>query len=330
MKKILILGGTNFIGRNLVERLLNIAEYEITLFNRQQTHSNLFPAVSKIKGDRDTDDIRQIENIKWDFIIDLSCYYPHSLKNVFNSLNNINKYIFISTCSVYDNHNIHTLLKNERSKILSCNSYQRTDRTPESYGNRKAECERLLYDSGLSYVILRPALIFGKYDPTDRFYYWLYQIKKMNTLLLPENGERLFSTTYVSDLVETIIQSLKQNMSSNVYNVITNPKTSISQLVEHTRQILKSDFSIINGSAEFLKENKVAQWTDMPLWLNGDHFTFSNIKFTHELGIKTFDFKIAIEKTIDYYDNLNWPEPNYGMTEKMRRGLISKLKNYSL
>ena len=326
MKKILIFGGTNFIGRNLVERLLNIEEYEITLFNRQQTHSKLFPTVSKIKGDRETDDIKQIETTKWNYVIDLSCYFPDSLKNALDSLNNLDKYIFISTCSVYDNENNLTLLRNEESKILSCNSDQKTDRTTESYGNRKAECERILNDSGLSFAILRPALVFGKYDPTDRFYYWLYQIKRMNILLLPENGERIFSTTYVSDLVETIIQSLEQNSSSGVYNVITNPKTSISQLVAHARQVLKSDFSIINSSAEFLKKNNVAQWIDMPLWINGDHFTYSNKKFTEELGIKTTDFKKAIENTIHYFDNLNWPEPNYGMTEIIRQKLIIKAK----
>jgi len=326
MKKILILGGTNFIGRNLVERLLELKEYDITLFNRQLTHPNLFSGVKKIKGDRETPEIKQIEGENWNYIIDLSCYFPNALKSIFNSIKAVDKYIYISTCSVYDNESNQTILRNEQSKILDCNSEQKTDENPETYGNRKAECERQLMESGIAYTILRPALVFGNYDPTDRLYYWLYQVKKMNVLLLPESGERIFSTTYVNDLVETIVQSLVQNTGSQVFNVITNPTTSIKQIVDFANDFFKSKYSIVNAPAKFLKENDIAQWTDMPLWINGDFFTYSNQKLKKELGISLTDFKTGINRTIGYYDKLKWPIPKYGMTEIKRQELIEKIK----
>lgn len=329
MKRILILGGTNFIGRNLVEKLLESNEYEITLFNRQRTYSYLFPEINKIKGDRETNEIRQITGKNWNYVIDLSCYYPNSLERVLNSIGSLEKYIFISTCSVYENENNYTILRNEQSKILTCSSEQKTDRNPETYGNRKAECEQILKKSGFPYVILRPALVYGKYDPTDRLYYWLYQIKMNNVLLLPENGERLFSTTYVSDLVSAIIQSLKSDVQSEIYNVITHPKTSIKQIIDLASQSIKNNNSIVNGSVEFLKQNGINQWTDMPLWINGDHFTYTNKKLKEDLGIKITDFKISLLKTIEYYDNLNWQEPKYGMTESKRQGLVKKIKSYA-
>lgn len=326
MKRILILGGTQFIGRNLVKRLLDIDEYEITLFNRQRTQSNLFPEVDKIRGDRETNDVAQIKNERWDYVIDLSCYYPDSLRRVLDAINHLAQYIFISTCSVYNLESDRQALKNEQSKTLSCTADQETDRTPETYGNRKAACERILSDSGLPHVILRPALVFGKYDPTDRLYYWLHQAKEKNTLLLPENGERVFSTTYVSDLVETIIKVLEQKTSHGTYNVITNPKTSISQIIHLAQQSLKTDFSIVNASADFLLHHDISQWTDMPLWINGDHFTFSNKKLKTELAIEVTEFKRGIEDTIDYYKNLNWPEPEYGIPEPRRLELIEEAK----
>lgn len=328
MKRVLILGGTNFIGRNLVEKLLEINNYEVTLFNRQCTHSDIFPNINKIKGDRETDEIRQIKNVKWNYVIDLSCYYPDSLKSVLDCLIKVDKFIFISTCSVYDHEGNQSTLKNEQSELLSCDARQRIDRNPETYGNRKAECERILKDSGLAYTILRPALVYGKYDPTDRLYYWLYQVKMNNVLLLPENGLRLFSTTYVSDLVEAIIQCL--NLSkSETFNVITNPRTSIKQIIHLASQTIKTDNSIINVSADLLKREGVSQWTDMPLWINGDYFTYTDQKIKERLGIRMTQFKMSLDKTIEYFDSINWPQPKYGMTEKTRQKLIKKMKNYS-
>ena len=78
--KILILGGTSFIGRNLVEQLIQQDQYQLTLFNRGQTNNHLFPNLNFIQGDRNTDDILQIGNQNWDYVIDVSCYFPDSLQ----------------------------------------------------------------------------------------------------------------------------------------------------------------------------------------------------------------------------------------------------------
>ena len=143
----------------------------------------------------------------------------------------LDKYIFISTCSVYDNETDQSILKDEQSNILTCNPSQKTNKLPATYGNRKSECERIIIKSRIPYVILRPALVYGKYDPTDRLYFWLYQVKKKDTLLIPENGNRYFSTTYVLDLVEAITQSVILNGVLGVFNVVTKPKSSIKDLV---------------------------------------------------------------------------------------------------
>lgn len=326
MKKVLVLGGTNFIGRTLVEQLIELGDYEITLFNRQLNNSTLFPELNKIKGDRETDDIKQISTQSWNYVIDLSCYYPHVLNSTISALKQVDQYVFISTCSAYNNEDKKGFLKKEQADLLSCNVEQQTDRNPESYGNRKAECERILGLSGISHTILRPALVFGKYDPTDRLYYWLYQVKKCNTLLLPDKGERLFSTTYCKDLVETIIKSMSSAHNSETLNVISNPTTSIAQIVNIAKQYLKQGFFIVDAPQNFLQENNINQWIDMPLWINGDHFTYSNQKLKEALRINPTNFSSAIEQTIAYYDHLNWPEPTYGLNEQTKQALIKKLE----
>ncbi len=252
----LILGGTNFIGRNLVEYLWQLGEYEVTLFNRQITRTDLFPKIHKIKGTRESKDIEQVADVKWHSIIDLSCYYPDDLQSLLSCIENIEQYIFVSTCSVYNSLKHKELFRDEEAATLRCSYEQRTDGSVASYGHRKAECERILQDSGLPYTILRPALVFGKYDPTDRLYYWLHQVKSKNQLLLPEMGERLFSTTYVLDIVRSILQTLSNAPSHQIFKFISNPNTSFKQIVLSARQLLQSDFKIVNGSAEYLASHE--------------------------------------------------------------------------
>jgi len=101
--KILILGGTEFVGRQLVEDLSKDSSIELYLFNRGKTNADLFPKVQRIIGDRETKDIEQLRQHQWDYIIDFSSYFPQSLSNTLEVINqDVKKYIYISTISVYD------------------------------------------------------------------------------------------------------------------------------------------------------------------------------------------------------------------------------------
>ncbi len=327
MEKILILGGTNFIGRNLVDRLLGHNQYKITLFNRGITNPGLFPGIRKMKGDRNISDVNLISKENWDYIIDLSCYYPDSLIKVINSLkNDVQKYIFISTCSVYDHELNKKILRGEDSLIRDCNDKDRVDSSINTYGKRKAECERLLQKSGLRYTIFRPALVYGEYDNTDRFYYWLYQINKSKELMIPNNGENLFSVTYVKDLIQVIINSINSGSKSDIYNVTTYLKLSISRITEMSSKLLNSYPKLYNANSEFLNDNRIAQWTDLPLWLDCDYFTYDNAKIISNLKMEITDFEISLKETIDYYNNMNWKEPKSGISDKLKHKLIDKLK----
>lgn len=319
--KLLILGGTQFIGRNLVQALIESGEYAITLFNRQKTAVNLFPNVPVIKGDRETDDVQQIAAQHWDVVIDCSCYYPADLERVLDNLASKPKqYVFISTCSVYDSENMEPL-KDESARMLSCTTEQRSDRTNATYGNRKIACEQILKASGIPHTILRPALVYGPHDHTDRFYYWLYQVKKNNPILLPDRGERRFSISYVHDLVAIIIFSIK-NVISSTYNIISQPQTSILSIIQTAQKLLNTSPTLLHAPANFLLKENVAQWTDMPLWINGDHFTYTNQKLLSALNINLSDFEASVLATIQHYDSIGWPEPKYGMTEERRQELM--------
>ncbi len=326
MEKLLVIGGTNFIGRNLLEKLIELDRYELTLFNRGETNPHLFPQISKIRGDRYSNDIDQIGKQDWDYVIDLSCYYPKSLERILKNLNTkLKRYIFISTCSVYDNDMNTSVLRDEDAPILPCSPEQREDMSTASYGHRKAECERILEQSDVNHIILRPSLVYGRYDNTDRLYYWLYQVKQTDELIVPNHGESVFSITYVHDLVNAIINGIVETPNNETFNVTTLPTCSIKQLIDCSADLLKKQPIRRNASSEFLKANDVNQWMDLPLWLDCDYYTYDNSRITNGMDIRFTNVNESISQTINHYHNLGWPEPMFGMPETRKSELIKRL-----
>jgi 2'-hydroxyisoflavone reductase len=326
MDKILILGGTHFIGRNLIEKLLEINTYDITLFNRQKTSPDLFPDLKKIRGDRETDDINKVTNTDWDFVIDLSCYFPVTLNDFIKKLKGkVGRYIFISTISVYDlEQNSNSEILTESFKIQNCSEEETKDISSETYGKRKAECERILSQTEwLEKIILRPSIIYGKYDTTDRLYYWLDRIKQRNPFIVPNCKSEKVTLTYVKDLVNIIIKSLIIQNHSTTYNSSTHQPFTLSEIIDKISNIKSSKIEMTN---EQLLDNKIKPEEDIPLWFNLQ-LAISNEKLLRDFEISLTSFDQSIKDTIKYYDHLNWPFCNAGFDYHKEKMLISKYKD---
>jgi 2'-hydroxyisoflavone reductase len=148
MKSILILGGTRFIGRVFIEKLLTEElPYKITIFNRGQTNSNLFPEIEQITGDRETEDIEKLGTRDWDYVVDFSGYFPNSLGRLLQILKGrVGRYIYTSTVSVYDLDNAPMDIPlPESTARLVCSPEMREHKTDFAYyGQQKAACEEEL------------------------------------------------------------------------------------------------------------------------------------------------------------------------------------------
>jgi 2'-hydroxyisoflavone reductase len=311
MKSVLILGGTQFIGRNLVEHLLHSGEWDLTLFNRQKTHSDLFPQVKKLRGDRETADIDQLRSGNWDCVIDLSAYYPDSFQRLVDLLNGrVDRYVFVSTLSALRPSLNDELVLDEHQPTLDCDAGQRVDMTVSSYGNRKAECERVLQRTdGLDHVILRPSLVYGQHDPTDRFYYWLYRAHKGLPILLPDAGIDAITLTYVRDLVKVLLRSLTISSHGFVYNVVTHPPLSLSAMLGEWSETVNA----IPVEASKLLSLGIRPGQDIPLWFGGS-FKVSQEKLIRDFGLPFTSFKQSVVETSRYYESLGWPAPKVGLS----------------
>jgi len=262
---LLILGGTVFLGRHLVEVALR-QQHQVTLFNRGQHNPELFPQVEKLRGDRDGS-LDILAGRRWDAVIDTCGYLPRLVNASARLLANaVECYVFISSISVYAEPPYEGM---DESAPLSSMEDETTEQiSGETYGPLKVLCERAVEDVfQQGALVIRPGLIVGPHDPTDRFTYWPSRIARGGEVLAPDDPSRLTQFIDVRDLAAWII-SLLENAQSGTFNA-TGPATplTLGELFTCCREVAQTDATFTWVSEDYLLANNVAPYTELPLWL---------------------------------------------------------------
>lgn len=260
--KILIIGGTRFIGRHLVTSA-RARGHEVTLFNRGKSNPSLFRRIQNIRGDRERD-LDQLTG-QWDAVIDTCGYLPRVVRLSAEALKDkVSKYVFISSVSVYNNFSKIGIQESDAVGTLADESVEEI--TGETYGPLKALCEKVVQDLyGARSLIIRPGLIVGPHDPTDRFTYWPLRIAKGGDVLAPDRPDAMAQFIDARDLADFIIRLLDQNVSGT-FNAVGHPVT-LNTVFETCKRISKSNANFKWAPVDFLEKNNVAPWSDMPIWV---------------------------------------------------------------
>ena len=263
--KILILGGTRFLGRHLVEAALARA-HTITLFNRGQSNPGLFPQVETITGERETS-LGLLSGRAWDAVIDTCGYVPRIVRLSAQALkDSVESYVFISSISVYADNSKIGINESDLAGRLEDTSIEEI--TGETYGPLKALCEETVQAAlpGRA-LIIRPGLIVGPHDPTDRFTYWPVRVARGGPLLAPEKPGVPVQIIDVRDLSEFILK-LVEVKAAGTYNA-TGPdyELGLGNLLEACKTVSSSDALFKWAPVNFLAANKVEPWSDLPVWI---------------------------------------------------------------
>ncbi len=260
--KILIIGGTRFVGRHLVNSA-RAHGHEVTLFNRGTSNPGLFRRVKAIQGDREKD-LDQL-TAEWDAVIDTCGYLPRVVRLSAEVLKEkVGRYVYISSISVYASFKKIGIKESDAVGTLADESLEEI--TGETYGPLKALCEKVVQDVyGPRSLIIRPGLIVGPHDPTDRFTYWPLRIAKGGDVLVPDNPSAMTQFIDARDLADFIIKLIDQNVSGT-FNATSNPVT-LSTVFETCKRLSKSNAKFKWAPVDFLEKNNVAPWSDMPIWI---------------------------------------------------------------
>lgn len=258
---LLVLGGTKFLGRAVVEAAL-AGGHEVTTFTRGKTNPELFPEVEELHGDRDGG-LGALEGRSWDAVIDTSGQIPRVVRASAELLEpNVGHYTFTSSISVYADLS-EPPREDAALATLEDESVEEMGEGFENYGGLKALCERAVREVyGDRALIVRPGLIVGPHDPTDRFLYWPRRLARGGRILAPGPPERKVQFIDVRDLAEWMVR-MAEERSSGVFNA-TNEGVPIGELLDGADVEWVSD--------GFLLEHEVGEWMELPLWIASPEF----------------------------------------------------------
>jgi len=338
--RILIIGGTRFLGRHLVTAAL-ARDHDVTLFNRgnYSTHAD----IETIEGDRHTE-LHKLKGRRWDAVVDTSGHLPRAVRSAAEALaDSVNRYVFISSQNAYADVSVPDITEDYPRATLTeeqldqANAIDTTGQPSYGslYGGLKALCEQAAEEVMPGRVlILRPGLIVGPYDYSDRFTYWVVRVASGGEVLAPGRPERFIQLIDVRDLAEWTIRMIERG-AAGAYNAHGQPNVLTMQgLLDECKNVSQSDAQFVWASEEFLLGHKVAAWSEMPLWLPEEAaphlrgFMFVSPRKAIDEGLAFRSVGETIADTLGWYRAHKANEPlKAGLNSDKERALLGKLRS---
>jgi 2'-hydroxyisoflavone reductase len=325
---LLIIGGTVFVGRALVEAALERG-HRLTLFNRGKSGQGLYPQIEQIHGDREKD-LDLLKNRTWDAVIDTCGYVPRIVQLSAQRLaNQVGMYAFISTASVYASLDRQGIDEKGALGKLADESIEEV--TGESYGPLKALCEQAVERElpGRS-LLIRPGLIVGPHDASDRFTYWPWRVAQGGSILAPGRPDRRLQFMDVRDLAGWTIRAIEAGLVG-VFNA-NGPAgmCSMSELLETCQDESNSDAVFRWAGDDFLLREQVGPWMEMPLWIpenDADSVGFYSINTQKAVraGLTIRSLHETVRSVLDWLPERGERPWKAGLDPERERVLLEKL-----
>lgn len=297
--KALVLGGTRFLGRHVVEALV-MAGHDVTLFNRGRRAAALFPGLEALRGDRDGG-LDALRGRRWDAVIDTCGYVPRVVRQSVDLLREAaGRYVFVSSISVYADAARAGLTESSPVAVLTDAA---NEDVQQHYGALKAACEQeVLGGFGGRALVLRPGLIVGPFDPTGRFTYWPVRIARGGTVLAPGDPTAPVQFIDARDLAAWMVALIERG-EGGTFNatgpaVPTGFGTFLAACVEAAGTAVRLEWV----DADFLHDQGVAPWTELPLWLPAEAAGMSQVAVGSALasGLKPRQVLQTVRDTLQW------------------------------
>lgn len=318
--RLLVLGGTTFLGRPIVERALGDG-HAVTTFTRGRTNPSLHPDAERLHGDR-TVDLSALTGRTWDAVIDTSTWLPRVVRLSAEALrDSVGLYCFVSSISAYADF---TEPPVEGAPVATTDS---DEETLENYGAFKARCERIVAEAyGERALNVRPGLIVGPHDPTGRFTYWPRRVAQGGDVLAPGSPDDPVQFVDVRDLGEWLVR-LVGRRERGLFNATGLP-LGFGELLETCKRVSGSEARVHWVPSERLLAERVGEWIELPLWLASPEYRAMQQADVSRAVAAGLTFR-PLEETVR--DTLAWdaerdesPAGGVGLAPERERELLAR------
>ena|SRR5215217_1525234 len=340
--KLLILGGTRFVGRHLV----NAAQargHEVTLFNRGNFSTEDLAPVEVIQGDRHTE-LHKLQHRRWDAVFDTSGHLPRAVRAAAEVLaDEVERYVFVSSQNAYKDVSVPGIEETYPLRTLTSEQVEHANAIDTSgqpsygelYGGLKALCEQaaeaVMPDRVL---IIRPGLIVGPHDYTDRFTYWPVRVARGGEVLAPGRPDRFIQFIDVRDLAEWAINMIERK-ATGAYNTHSLPNSlTMERFLAECKSVTGSDAEFTWISEDFLLQENVAAWSELPLWLPEEAaphlkgFMFISPDKAVAAGLNFRPLSDTINDTLSWYQSTG-SDVKAGLDRDKERALLYKWHEFA-
>lgn len=302
--KILILGGTKFLGRHLVDAAV-ARRHEVTLFNRGRTNPNLFPELETLVGDRDGN-LEALKGRRWDAVIDTSARVPRIVKASATLLADAAEhYSFLSSVSVYADRSVKGI--DEDAPVAQL-SDENSEDVAADYGALKARCEREVTAAMSGRALnVRAGLLVGPYDDSGRFTYWPRRISRGGEVLAPGHPDRPVQFIHARDLADWVVKMAEERHTGTLNATGPERPLTMAQFLEACREVTGSDGRFTWVDEDFLLEREVIAFTELPLWLRkvSEGMLAVNIEKALAAGLTLRPLAATVRETLAWHENLS-------------------------
>ncbi|XVH30666.1 NAD-dependent epimerase/dehydratase family protein [Haloferacaceae archaeon DSL9] len=258
----LVIGGTRFIGRHTVEELLE-HDYEVSIFNRGN-HENPFAdrdGVTHIAGDRTDREALEAAAVDADpdVVIDCVAYKPDEVEAAVEIFSEVSGYVYISSGDAYGEE---VIPKREGvTELRPCSDEQAVDESPETYGNRKAAGDRVVFEAaarGVNAMAVRPCIVYGPHDYTERLDYWLDRVATYDRVVVPGDGQNVWHRAYVEDVAAALRTVAERGEPGEAYNVGDRRLVTLEEMVSLIAEVMETGVEIVHAGERELAAGEFA------------------------------------------------------------------------
>ena len=298
MSDALVIGGTRFIGRHTVEEFLDHG-YDVTVFNRGNHENPFGDRVAHVEGDRKEEGQLRLaaEQVDPEVVIDCVAYQPRDVRVACDVFADVDAYVYISSGASYGAERVPK--REGETPLCDCTAEQATDDTYESYGPRKAEGDRAVFataEDGVDAMAVRPPVVYGPHDYTERFDYWIDRVEHHDRVVVPGDGTNLWHLVYVGDVASALRVVAEQGDPGEAYNVGDGHAPTLGEWVDLIADACDTTVERVYASARELDAVDL-DLTDFPLYRESPHL-LETAKL-RALGWEPTDHETTLAATIE-------------------------------